>query len=48
MNSHNEIPSEATAKKVWSEPVLTTLSVSLETFGPAGTGADGAPSTGGS
>jgi hypothetical protein len=40
MNSTNETPVNVTAKKDWSEPVLTSLSVPLDTFAIAATGGD--------
>jgi hypothetical protein len=40
MNSTNETPVNVTAKKDWSEPVLTSLSVPLDTFNTASTGGD--------
>jgi hypothetical protein len=40
MNSTNETPVNVTAKKEWSQPVLTSLSVPLDTFAIASTGGD--------
>jgi hypothetical protein len=45
MKSTNEILAEVTAKKEWSTPVLTSLSVSLETFSNSAKGTDGGGSS---
>ena len=42
METTNKIPAEVTAKKEWSTPELTSLSVALNTFAVIATGTDGA------
>jgi len=42
MNSTNQTPAAVTAKKEWSEPMLTSLSVPLDTFNTGATGGDAA------